>query len=297
MDLITESLGIMMYRDEEKPWRPLNDGYSNFWFELTDDTLSPWLNFSAKNNDAVIDWGDGSGEVALDTLTPTHTYEKAGRYIVKVKGVTGIDRLYRPPYTDYCNIIRHVELSSEVTSLISYTFLMCNKIENFVIHSQSYSVGAGCFQVCTSLENIDLTNATVIPNNVCSNCSNIKSVFLPCVASIGEGGFYYCSSLAKITIPSSVTSIGTNAFILVHSLSEIHCQATTPPTLNGNVFSNLPSNYVIYVPVGYGDTYKAASGWSTYADHITEDGSQLSVSQLRNIELENSKKSDDGDMR
>jgi hypothetical protein len=34
----------------------------------------------------------------------------------------------------------------------------------------------------------------------------------------------------------------------------------------------LPSNFVIYVPVGYGETYKAAAGWSAYADHILEEG-------------------------
>ena len=79
------------------PWQPLEDGYSNFWFELTDDTLSPWLNFSAKTENAVIDWGDGSGEQPLTTLTPTHTYSKAGRYVVKVKGVTGISRIQTTP--------------------------------------------------------------------------------------------------------------------------------------------------------------------------------------------------------
>jgi hypothetical protein len=38
------------------------------------------------------------------------------------------------------------------------------------------------------------------------------------------------------------------------------------------VFTGLPSNYIIYVPVGYAETYKSASGWSSYADHILEEG-------------------------
>lgn len=53
---------------------------------------------------------------------------------------------------------------------------------------------------------------------------------------------------------------------------EIHCQAQTPPTLGGEVFTAVLGNYIIYVPVGTAETYKAASGWSTYADHILEEG-------------------------
>ena len=101
---------------QEQPWEPLEDGYSNFWFELTDDTLSPWLNFSAKNADAVIDWGDGSGEVALDTLTPTHTYSKAGKYVVKVKGVTGVAAQVVPPIDTNNMYVRSEEHTSELQS-------------------------------------------------------------------------------------------------------------------------------------------------------------------------------------
>jgi hypothetical protein len=58
-----------------------------------------------------------------------------------------------------------------------------------------------------------------------------------------------------------------------YALEVIHIEATTPPTLGGgNVFTGLPSNYIIYVPVGYAETYKSASGWLNYADHILEEG-------------------------
>ena len=61
--------------------------------------------------------GDGSGEVALDTLTPTHTYAKAGRYVVKCKGVTGIARTHTSILkTNYYPTLKYVELNNEVTT-------------------------------------------------------------------------------------------------------------------------------------------------------------------------------------
>lgn len=255
---------------QEQPWEPLEDGYSNFWFELTNDTLSPWLNFSAKNADAVIDWGDGSGEVALDTLTPTHTYAKAGKYVVKVKGVTGIAQTFpQSVSSNYFKTLINVELNTEVTVISNSGFARCTRLENVVawgqcdLNTSSYAysaclksvtnalvaTGSGHFVYDFGLETVSLSSATtVIP----ASC------------------FDSCLQLQEITIPASVTSIGSRAFAYCLSLPEIHMQATTPPTISDNAFLGTYANYIIYVPVGTGDTYKAA--WSAYADHILEEG-------------------------
>ena len=262
---------------QEQPWQPLEDGYSNFWFELTDDTLSPWLNFSAKNNDAVIDWGDGSGEVALDTLTPTHTYARAGKYVVKVKGVTGIDVLYTSNYsdTDYYTFLKYVELNSDVVSIASYVFRKAVKLEKVVLNS-GVILNSYTFQFCGSLNEVNLqasNSASSTYSATFINCPALTSVTLPpSIETIGTSMFYNCISLAKINIPASVIAIGNTAFYACVSLSEVHVLATTPPTLGNNVFNNLPSDWICYVPVGTGETYKAAAGWSTYADHILEEG-------------------------
>jgi hypothetical protein len=43
---------------------------------------------------------------------------------------------------------------------------------------------------------------------------------------------------------------------------------TTPPTLEYEVFENNASGRKIYVPAASVDAYKAAEGWSEYADDI-----------------------------
>jgi hypothetical protein len=259
---------------QEQPWQPLQDGYSNFWFELTDDTLSPWLNFSAKTENAVIDWGDGSGEQALDTLTPTHTYAKAGKYVVKVKGVTGINRQQNSPYVGaYLSVLKYVELNSEIVSCATNTFVFCVKLQSITFNGLS-AIPQGFLFNATNVTSISIPNGiTVIPQNFARNGYSLASITIPNnLTSINSDAFYYCVSLTSVIIPSTVTEIGSTAFASCNSLNIIHIQATTPPTLGTNVFSNIASNFIIYVPVGYAETYKAAAGWSTYADHILEDG-------------------------
>lgn len=235
---------------QEEPWEPLQDGYSNFWFELTNDTLSPWLNFSAKNANAVIDWGDGSGEQSLDTLTPTHTYSKAGKYVVKVKGVTGIAAQYTTPTSDTKTLscLKYVELNNDVTSLSDSAF--------------RYSI---------SLKNIVFSSAITINQSAFEGCASLLDITFPSVTSIPYHCFYGCYSLSKFTIPASITSLGNYVFSYSANLIELHSLPMTPPTLGSGGFPNA-SAIIIYVPVGTAETYKSASGWSTYADHILEEG-------------------------
>ena len=278
MEELAEYIGTL----PPEPWQPLEDGYSNFWFELTNDTLSPWLNFSAKTDSAVIDWGDGSGEVALDTLTPTHTYSKPGRYIIKVKGVTGIEAQNGLPRNNYSLVMKYVELNSEVTVLINNAFKHCAGLTKIVIHG-TVSMGNYVFYGCTSLESIQGYNGNATGSSFYL-CTNLKEyTFGNTATNISGSAFYFCNRMTSIVLPASISYIGAYSFRLCESLNEIHVQATTPPTCYDTAFTSIMPNYIIYVPVGTGETYKAASGWSTYADHILEEGQVRNRAMLANF--------------
>ena len=88
------------------------------------------------------------------------------------------------------------------------------------------------------------------------------------VTNIDYLSFYQCMKLTNIIIGSNVTDIGYQAFQYCSSLTSITIKANTPPTLqNINALSST-NNCPIYVPIGSVDTYKVASGWSTYASRI-----------------------------
>ncbi|WP_289759655.1 leucine-rich repeat domain-containing protein [uncultured Duncaniella sp.] len=77
-------------------------------------------------------------------------------------------------------------------------------------------------------------------------CHSLQSVEIPSsVTSIGENAFYGCRSLERVDIPSSVTSIGDSAFEGCSSLQ----RAIIHGTQIGNTSRIFPSKCtVIYEP-------------------------------------------------
>lgn len=81
------------------------------------------------------------------------------------------------------------------------------------------------------------------------------------------GAFEGYTSLTNVTIGNGVTDIYEEAFSGCTSLTSVTVEATTPPTLGAAAFDQT-NDCPIYVPAASVETYKAASGWSTYASRI-----------------------------
>lgn len=132
------------------------------------------------------------------------------------------------------------------------------------------SIGDYAFQSCNSLKSVNIpSGVTSIGNYAFSNCSSLTNVTIPSgVISVGDYAFRTCELLTIVNIPSSVMSIGTNAFRTCTLLTSFTVNAIIPPTLGTSAFNFTHANLIIYVPEESVDTYKAASGWSTYASKI-----------------------------
>ena len=163
-----------------------------------------------------------------------------------------------------------VTIPSSVTCIDNWAFGYCTSLTSVTIPDSVTSIGDYAFYRCTGLTSVSIPNSlTSIDSQVFFQCSSLTSITIPdSVTSIGGYAFYQCSSLTSITIPDSVTSIDDWAFGYCTSLRSVTVNATTPPTLGGNVFNNTSSNLVIYVPSASVDTYKTASGWRNYASRI-----------------------------
>ena len=173
----------------------------------------------------------------------------------------------------YCNgLTGPLTIPSGVTSIGNNAFQGCSGFTGtLTIPDSVTSIGSMVFYKCSGLNSIKIPESvTSIGNNAFNGCSGLTgTITIPSsVTSIGSSAFYNCTNLTTINIPDGVTSIGTRAFYGCDSLTSITVKATTPPSLGSS--DVIPSNVTnIYVPAGSVNAYKAATGWSDYADKIS----------------------------
>ncbi len=68
------------------------------------------------------------------------------------------------------------------------------------------------------------------------------------VTSIGQEAFRACSGLTSVTIPNSVTSIGDYAFYGCSALTSAYFQGNAPASFGNGVFDNNAAGFTIYYP-------------------------------------------------
>ena len=137
-----------------------------------------------------------------------------------------------------CNSLTNVNIGNSVISIGSQAFAMCPSLSSINIPSSVTSIGNSAFSDCSSLSSINIPNSvTSIGGGAFYNTpwfDNMPDglVYVGLVAyaykgtmpqnthitinegtkSISEGAFIYRSGLTSLTIPNSVTTIGSNAF-------------------------------------------------------------------------------------
>lgn len=95
---------------------------------------------------------------------------------------------------------------------------------------------------------------------------------------IDESAFSGNADLVSVTIPSSVTSIGSSAFFNCTSLTSVYSERENPLTVDYSVFacknkSNslevyIPNEATLYVPYGCKAAYENETGWSTFKNIV-----------------------------
>lgn len=190
-----------------------------------------------------ISYIQGTDEVKWNKYDPDH--------IVAVYDVTSTDtatKLLNNEWNITYQIIDGVQQSSVQ---MNYTF------DTLGEHIVKYKING-----------TQLGTGTSYVNGLFYKCTSLTSVTIPInITSIWKWVFRQCTSLITVNIPNTVTSIGDQAFKQCNSLTSVTVEATTPPTLGSNSF-DYTNDCPIYVPAESVNTYKAASGWSTYASRI-----------------------------
>ena len=179
-----------------------------------------------------------------------------------------------------CSSLVSVTIPSSVTSIGDVSFSGCSSLTSVTIPEGVTSIGEVAFRGCSSLTNItvDENNAKYSSDErgVLFNKDKTTLIQYPIgntaasyeipssVTSIGDDAFSGCSSLASVNIPSSVTSIGSRAFY--------DCRSLTSVTIPKGVTSI--DNFAFYNCSGL-TSVTISEGVTSIGDHAFYDCSSL----------------------
>lgn len=121
-----------------------------------------------------------------------------------------------------------------------------------------------------SITELHCNNTTSIAAHKFRGCSGLTNVIFPNASSVGTGAFWQCAALKQADF-SACVAFAQDAFYGCSALEALilrneEAVSSIIGTLYGTGIAD--GTGYIYVPSALVDTYKAASGWSTYAAQI-----------------------------
>ena len=233
------------------------DTSSSTVYEATVDGYKYAYTVNADGNATITDF---LGPVAS---TSTGSYditipEKLDDHPVTGLGESSFSGTYSPDHPknntllSFCNQIQSVTIPESVTSIGKSAFEDCSNLDSLTIKGVATSIGAYAFGSCTSLTSLSLVGSfqtigdyafvscgmtsltidatiTSIEKYAFSSRSLTSLSLTGNVQKIGDYAFYSCPSLKTVTLPKSLTSIGSHAFdfcTILGSLGSIEIPGT-----------------------------------------------------------------------
>lgn len=107
-------------------------------------------------------------------------------------------------------------VNDDLTEVGSYAFANCNNLTTATF-TKATKVGSDAFNGCMSLESISLPEVKEIGTSSFNWCPSLKSISMPKIEVLGSDNYFsgifdYDYEMTTINIPSTIQSIGNNAF-------------------------------------------------------------------------------------
>ena len=126
-------------------------------------------------------------------------------------------------------------IPSSVTSIGIYAFSNCKALTGVTIPSSVTSIGSDAFRGCIALTGVTIpSSVTSIGSLAFSHCTALTGVTIPSgVTSIGSQAFYNCTKLASITVDASNPAYTSDGKVLFNKTQTTLIQAA-PASVSGS---------------------------------------------------------------
>lgn len=113
-----------------------------------------------------------------------------------------------------CSSMTSIIIPEGVTNIGNNAFALCNSLKSVNLPDGLVSIGNGAFSPCASLITATIPGSvTALGGFVYNQCTALASVtVLSGVTRIETYDFYNCTNLASVSLPTTLTSIGDEAF-------------------------------------------------------------------------------------
>lgn len=245
-------------------YKVYNDGKTHLYISVNEVTRSLSLGLCV-NGSVTIDWGDGSapstltGTNSTTTVRATHEYSDIGNYHIRISAATGTD-YYWPANSA-------IFATTSGSTLDSYRCIL-----TFFEAGDAKVSSSQTWRYCYGLRGAVFAGSFYLDSYAFHNCFGLVNVDITGASSIADSVFRNVNGLGSITIPATVTSIGSMAFRDCTGLRRIHFKSATPPTLGASdVFQNLHTACKIYVPTGSLAAYTSATNYPSASTYTYEE--------------------------
>ncbi len=205
--------------------------------------------------------------IGSDAFNNTKWYDAQANGIIYINNV-----LYKYKGTMPSNTA--VDVKEGTVSISPRAFENCTGLSGLTVASSVKKVGEFAFENCTGIKTVNwnakaCTSAGSEANPLFGSCNNLTTVNISeGVSAIPSYTFKNCANVTNLTVPSTVTSVGNNAFAGCVKLSQVNWNAVTCTGAGS-------AEYPIFDGCGSLSTIKVNDGVTTLPSNAFKDCTAL----------------------
>lgn len=198
----------------------------------------------------------------------------------------------------YCSDLSSVEIGKSVTTIKEWVFSYCSSLPYIYIPKDVTFIDYTAFEDCASLEEIVVddenpeyssSDGILFSKNKADllkypDGKEIGDYEIPStVKTIATSAFQGCNTITSLTIPESVTYIGSRNFYSSPDIREVNCMMKEPGICYSDFQQKVYDEAILNVPVGTKDIYLQTYPWEYFKNINEKDFSN--VDTVMNEEL------------